>query len=387
MCLCAFSFTACGKSEKDSSTGGDPVDGKEPVEDTPPDDNPPDDDDEEEEDDSAYEQLPVAGLTFRAVEEGGVTVGYAVSGIDTDEDAKVIIPSEYEGLPVTEVDGYAFYECSNIIYVSIGENVTEIGDSAFYNCEKLEKVVLNGKIENMVSLAFAHCQALKAVKIGKEVKEIGYYAFFECTALEKVTIPSSVKSIGESAFAFCISLEKVNFKEGVEYIGDCAFGGCTALEEFIMPQSVTEIGFGVLMFVGGYLYDGEETFSPNGLKKIVMSDNLTEISQYAFSGTRIESITVGDRVETIDYSAFYLCEWLESVVIPKSVNKIVSYAFYRTSINTVYYEGTAEEWKSISIGRYNDVLSADIYYYSATKPTKTGNFWHYASDGVTPVKW
>ena len=380
MFCCAFSFTACKGS--DDGGKGDPVDENKPDE-----GNKPDDDDDEEDDDSAYEQLATAGLTFRAVEEGGVTVSYAVSGIDTDGDSKVIIPSEYEGLPVTKIDGYAFYERSNIIYVSTGENVTEIGDSAFYNCEKLEKVVLNGKIDNMVSLAFAHCQALKAVKIGKEVKEIGYYAFFECTALEKVTIPSSVKSIGESAFAFCISLEKVNFKEGVEYIGDCAFGGCTVLEEFIMPQSVTEIGFGVLMFVGGYLYDGEETFSPNGLKKIVMSDNLTEISQYAFSGTMIESITVGDRVETIDYSSFYLCERLESVVISKSVKKIVSYAFYRTAINTVYYEGTAEEWKKVSIGRYNDVSSADIYCYSAIKPAKAGNFWHYGADGVTPVKW
>ena len=78
---------------------------------------------------------------------------------------------------------------------------------------------------------------------------------------------------------------------------------------------------------------------------------------------------------------------LESVVIPKSVKRIVNYAFYRTRLNTVYYEGTAEEWKTLSIGRYNDVSTAEIFYYSENEPIEEGNFWHYSSDGTTPEKW
>ena len=328
-------------------------------------------------------------LSFRALEENGKTVGYAVDGIGGVEDGNVTVPDKHMNLPVTEIDAYAFYESADVKSVTIGKEVTKIGDSAFYNCEKLEKVVLSGKIDDMGELAFAHCEQLTTVQIENGVKEIGYYAFFECSSIKEITIPASVKSIGESAFAFCTSLEKVNFNEGLEYIGDCAFGGCTLLEEFIMPQSVTEIGFGVLMFIGGFFFDGEAYDSFNKVGKIVMSDNITDIPDFSFSGCAIPSVAVGKNVETINYSAFYGCNLLEYVIIPKSVKKIVSYAFYNCYLlNTVYYEGMAEEWSKVSVGKTGNTIStAEIYYYSESKPSASGNFWHYASDGVTPEKW
>jgi hypothetical protein len=74
-------------------------------------------------------------------------------------------------------------------------------------------------------------------------------------------------------------------------------------------------------------------------------------------------------------------------VIPDGVEYIGWGAFDGcNSINTVYYVGTAEDWAGISIGSYNDSLtSATIYYYSETKPTTAGNYWHYV-DGV-PTVW
>ena len=328
-------------------------------------------------------------FSFRAIEEGGNTVSYAISGLGEVNLEQIVIPTQHNGLPVTRIDGYAFYECNSIVSVEIRGNITEIGDSAFYNCEKLERLVIDAKISKMGELAFAHCLALEEVQIGSVVEEISYYAFFECSALKEVTVPASVKSIGESAFSFCTSLEKVTLNEGLEYIGDCAFGGCFALEEFIMPNSVTEIGFGVLMFVGGYLFDGEEIYGNCSVKKVVMSDNITEITQFAFSGCMMPTVTIGKKVELIDYSSFYGCERLESVVIPVSVNRIVSYAFYRCyMLNTVFYEGTAEEWKSVKIAATgNDIVNAELYYYSESAPQQGGNYWHYAADGVTPEKW
>ena len=340
---------------------------------------------------------------YSAVKENDKTVGYSVSSLKSEK-TEIVIPSEFNGLPVTRIDDYAFYENDNITSVTIGASVTEIGDSAFYNCEKLESLTLNGTIKDMGDLAFAHCLALESVEIGSGVEEISYYAFFECAAIKEVTVPASVKSIGESAFAFCTSLEKVNFNEGLEYIGDCAFGGCTSLEEFVMPQSVTEIGFGVLMFVGGFFFDGEEADdssgasglydgevydSNNSVTKIVMSDNITDIPDFAFSGCAVPAISRGKKVETINYSAFYGCNRLKSVVIPASVKKIISFAFYNCPLlDTVYYEGTAEEWGIVSIGKQgNDISNAEVYYFSENQPQEEGNFWRYDDDGITPLKW
>jgi hypothetical protein len=59
-----------------------------------------------------------------------------------------------------------------------------------------------------------------------------------------------------------------------------------------------------------------------------------------------------------------------------------------SNLTSVYYMGTAEDWDKISIDSGNSCLtSATKYYYSETEPTANGNYWHYATDGITPVIW
>ena len=79
----------------------------------------------------------------------------------------------------------------------------------------------------------------------------------------------------------------------------------------------------------------------------------------------VKTVEITDSVKSIDSSAFYGC----------------------TSLTTVYYGGTEEDWNAkITIGSYNSKLtSATRYYYSKTEPTTVGNYWHYV-DGV-PTVW
>jgi hypothetical protein len=92
-------------------------------------------------------------------------------------------------------------------------------------------------------------------------------------------------------------------------------------------------------------------------------------------------------VTSIASGTFQACSNLTSVTIASSVTKIEEYAFYNCSgLKIVYYTGTEEEWDKISIGTENtDLTDATRYYYSKTKPTKAGNWWHYV-DGV-PTVW
>lgn len=55
-------------------------------------------------------------------------------------------------------------------------------------------------------------------------------------------------------------------------------------------------------------------------------------------------------------------------------------------MQNIYYYGTKEEWNNV---KNNDskVASVKEYFYSETKPTTSGNYWHYDVDGVTPVVW
>ena len=59
------------------------------------------------------------------------------------------------------------------------------------------------------------------------------------------------------------------------------------------------------------------------------------------------------------------------------------------SLKNVYYNGTKEEWETLcsSIGVSNDYLiDAKVYYFSQTQPAE-GFFWHFDTDGKTPVSW
>jgi hypothetical protein len=72
---------------------------------------------------------------------------------------------------------------SQVTYSGKTYSVTSIGGSAFYGCSGLTSVI-----------------------IGNSVTSIGAYAFYGCNSLTSVTIPESVTSIGDCAFGGCSGL-------------------------------------------------------------------------------------------------------------------------------------------------------------------------------------
>ena len=135
----------------------------------------------------------------------------------------------------------------------------------------------------------------------------------------------------------------------------------------------------------------------SGLTSITIPDGVTSIGSSAFEDcSGLTSVTIPDSVTSISDSAFYGCSSLTSITIPDGVTSIGSYAFYDcNSLKTVFYKGTAEQWKEISIRNGNtNLTNAARYYYSETEPALSsdgtaydGNYWHYDTDGKTPVIW
>ncbi len=164
-------------------------------------------------------------------------------------------------------------------------------------------------------------------------------------------LPDSVRFIGKSAFADCNALKKINIPKNVTMIEDSVFGHCYGLTEIAIPDGVKAIG-------------SSDAF-------------------YRCKG--LTSVTVPDSVKYIGEKTF-VCDSLKSVILPKNIKYVCSRAIYAEETVTVFYKSTAEDWQNVFTDNEENTLDfAELCYYSETRPSGEGSFWHFVNG--MPVKW
>ena len=288
--------------------------------------------------------------------------GYYVRDVNQTNIKDIVIPKEYNGLPVRGIINFAFRNCTSLESVFIPNSVTNIEFDAFYGCTSLQSIKVS-KFNNYYrsidgNLYSKNGKTLIKYAIGKQenifkipnrVTNIGRAAFSFCTNLTNIVIPNRVTSIGDSAFAFCTNLTDIVIPDSVTFIDvyafegcaslitikisnnlisiePCSFAGCSSLESIIIPDGVTSIGTAAFRYC-------------TSLTSITIPNSVTSIGTAAFeSCTNLTSITIPDSVTSIGDRAFFGCTNLTYITIPNSVTSIGNNAFSGCSSLTIYCE-------------------------------------------------
>ena len=135
---------------------------------------------------------------------------YTIIGA-VSETETIVIPSTFNGLPITSIGNRAFSGCSSLTSVTIGNGVTSIGEDAFRGCRSLTSITIPDSVTSIGDSAFWGCSSLTSITIPDSVTSIGDSAFDSCIKLTSITIPDSVTSISAYAFCDCSSLTDITF--------------------------------------------------------------------------------------------------------------------------------------------------------------------------------
>ena len=273
------------------------------------------------------------GLTSITIPNSVTSIGESAFS-DCSSLTSITIPNS-----VTSIGERAFKYCSSLTSIIIPNSVTSVGYAAFSDCSNLTSITIPNSVTSIGDWAFYGCKGLTSITIHNGVTSIGKNAFYGCKGLTSITIPNSVTSIGESAFKDCSSLTSITIHNGVTSIGYAAFYGCKGLTSITIPNGVTSIG--------SWAFDG-----CSGLTSITIPNSVTSIGDAAFSDcSNLTSITIPNSVTSIGVWAFSNCSNLTSITIPNNVTSIGVRAFSGCKLlNTIQYDGTMQEWKSISRG-------------------------------------
>ena len=259
---------------------------------------------------------------------------------------------------------YAFQSCAQLTSVIIPEGVTKIGVLSFSGCSALNSVIIPDSMQIIDSHAYSSCISLDNITLPDTSISIGYGALIDtgyalddsnwindelyighhliavrpsvsgsyevkegtltiaggafegCVNLTHITIPDSARLIGDYTFRHCENLISVELGNNILSIGVSAFAYCDRLTSVSIPNSVVSIGESAF-------------YACYRLTSITIPDGVTQIEAHTFSGSGIGNILLPSSITSIGYGAFFNC-----------------YSF------TITFNGTVDQWNSISLGGY-----------------------------------
>ena len=216
----------------------------------------------------------------------------------------------------------------DLAYMQCGENLTAVlnldtGVMTFEGTGEFYKNEDGGDDgDEFVWFGSTWADELKEVAIPEGITYIPTSLFSCCSGLERITLPSTLKTIGECAFSDCDSLQRIAIPARVSAIDSSAFSGCTGL----MQIEVDPANRAYCSDADGVLYTKDKAtlvaFPGGRSGSYTVAAAARTIASGAFSYSALSSITLPERLSTIEYGAFVYCRALAGLIIPTGVSEL-----------------------------------------------------------------
>lgn len=192
---------------------------------------------------SAYD-FEIDGIYYDCTSSNTVGVTYqsymGYNEIFSDYSGDIIIPERvtYSGISytVSSIEDQAFYNCNNVISITLPNTITIIRFGSFSGCTGLTSINIPSSVSSVSCDAFWGCVSLSTLTV--DSGNPNYDSRENCNAIietssnkliagcKNTIIPNSVTQIGDYAFRYCSGLINITIPNSVTNIGDGAFREC-----------------------------------------------------------------------------------------------------------------------------------------------------------------
>lgn len=337
-----------------------------------------------------------------------------------------IINNSYNRYSVVGLTNYAQQKDKLTIPANIDGNIIDTIklEEEYPN---LKELTIESGIKNITSYSFQNCNNLNKITIPNTIicSVLPYSMFTGCSNLQNIIVENQNEEqdgiyVENNILYYKKSGKKFDPQQGQVQYTDiymiCYPSGLTN-QTYTVPEGVTDLfGFSNAKFQNLYISSTVNTI--NNLS------NCTQIKNISVHSDNKAFLTHGDCLYYKDSNASYTLKLYygnnTTLSVPSSIqigNKITgiyhieSTALKNSNITKIISEISAKNidlelftfqpnlkffskqekpnpsnWNEEDL--YKEVLNCDnIYWYSEYIPSDNAQYWHYASDGITPIIW
>lgn len=224
------------------------------------------------------------------------TMAFARSGLKD-----IVIPNK-----IKKLGEYAFYNCEELIEITLPESVTKIPSGIFEDCYSL-KTVNAPNVNTVCDHAFYNCKNLETFDFDKlQSLELMAFAY---TGIREAVFSDKFSRLGISAFYHCKNLQTVDMKTcKIQEIPYQCFCFCNELKDIQLPQDVTifdsdcflRAKFNKLIINTG-TYIGDNAFGKSFINELVFVDDTnhltkTDVHSLAFENAEVGKLAIPDHM-------------------------------------------------------------------------------------------